>query len=1754
MLFFAHLAIGASLNLQNAIDTDSQLVLRVDTANIDQTLIGKITHNDLALCNHDFSAIYTVKSAKEIAIKPVKLLLTARYECSLNPKYFNADEHFVFETKNFGVQNTVYYPNGVFIVRFNDDIDPASIKNAYVLEKIEKLQKNPIPTSYEVYGNRLIITIASKDKPQNMQLRIHNTLLNTDQVAMADTYEYAVGRKTGNYTQNNAKATLLIPIAPVAIPNDKGGISIRLYMSQYLYSSLCNYVSIPNVDNLECSSVQYVPYEDQQKYGDDISYYYEITGDIKPNTSYKLTIKKGLESYNKQLKADYNATVKTKDLGQTVAFESDKSYLSTSGEIGVKSMNVSRVNVVVDRMLSDNYRYFVSIASGMKDTIDGLSKEAASKQFDLDIQKNQWTQNKISLNDVFKENPSGIYKITVYYGKNRSASKYVILTNIALSAKVSKNEVFVFATSLDEGKALKNVRIKLYAKNNLPLGEAQTNAQGVAMIKADNLLMQNPTGIIATLDKDTGFLNLSRPINSSAYISAIAHENSNVKGYIYMPSKIVRPGDIAYFTGILKDTNYQAVADMPVEMRILDTNGQLVDKKALKTNAKGMFDYNLTTLPSYKTGMYIAQLKMGDRQIGEEYFSLEDFVPQRIANTISNLNRAYYPEDTMELLLHSEYLFGGPAANLNGTMRITAIKDSFSDPKFKNYRFDNILQKDSVTNYIDTTVNFTLDDNGSVWQTRSLTLNAMPPSILSGMVEMTVNDDGRDVSKYANFKIYPYPRMVGLKLNSTYLDENTPLEAKSIIVDMKTFETIDANLSATIYRYSWHYAYDTSRGYNAWQKELIPVKTFTLSSKDAIKEPLEAGDYVLSVSDYLGGHSASVSFHVSGWDYVSIDPTDDFAKNQVKFEDKPYKKGDTLKLNIKSPIKNPALLVTLEGKNVFYHEVHQLKGNSASIAIDLDFDLTDGFYVKTAAIGSTKNASAMTPYRAISSDYVTIDKSRYDNKPKMTIQSAFRSHSALDIDIQAKPKSDVIISVVDMGILNIISQKAPDPFDFFNVKLGELIAYYDIYNDVIQYVTNGKLLKFGGGDLAEAQMLAMQKNLAPDRQSKRIKPFVYHSGILHADENGRLHHALEIPEFNGKARISAIAVSDRAIGSDTQEVVIKDDIIIKPTFPLFGIEGDDLRIPIRIFNNTDKAKTIVMESTSSIHLTLHMQQETLKIPPHSSQLVYAYMQVKNEGDAALTLYAKDASSVYTSTLELPVYTTQSLQNIVYNGTTDQETEIELDKSYFTASPARLDVALSSLPFAKFKQPLLNAIRYPYGCTEQLSTQALSMNLSKYFIQSMDAANKESLTKDKDRFIQTIIMKLANRQKAHNGQFGYWDETGGVNAFASVYASDVLLQLKHDGYDVPRYVLDGIQRGLNLLVKTNEKSVDHKTRLYAAYLLAKHYTLSVTTSNYLYDKKLYTDSIADMYLMAAILKAQNHIAALNDVMGQIRRYNIAAMSSKNDWDLSFYNKDRDIAMALYIHAQNFSKDATSQKLLESVVNNNADNLYSTQNIAFTLRAISAYFGDIPDSKLDATITYDGKQKSVQTASNFVDTIAANHIAIQPNNHTTNYQVTVSAYKDVAPKHIEGIADEKDVSIFREFVHADGSKVDIDTLHSNMLVYSKLTIKNRRSLANMAIAERIGSCMSIVNERIEGTRRTEQTQNKNTHIAYQDIRDDRVLTFVDLKGNDRNVTTTTLYTPIKIETKGHCMLPAVTIEAMYDNRIGDYDLERSSIEVR
>jgi uncharacterized protein YfaS (alpha-2-macroglobulin family) len=142
-------------------------------------------------------------------------------------------------------------------------------------------------------------------------------------------------------------------------------------------------------------------------------------------------------------------------------------------------------------------------------------------------------------------------------------------------------------------------------------------------------------------------------------------------------------------------------------------------------------------------------------------------------------------------------------------------------------------------------------------------------------------------------------------------------------------------------------------------------------------------------------------------------------------------------------------------------------------------------------------------------------------------------------------------------------------------------------------------------------------------------------------------------------------------------------------------------------------------------------------------------------------------------------------------------------------------------------------RYPFGCSEQITSRALPL----LYVNDLAAQAQVALDTEVDQRIRDAIERLLSRQGG-NGGFGLWS-VGGDDPWLDAYVTDFLTRARERGFAVPDVAFKtALDRLRNNIATAPEPSKDGGRELaYALYVLARNGVAPVGDLRYIADTKL-----------------------------------------------------------------------------------------------------------------------------------------------------------------------------------------------------------------------------------------------------------------------------------------------------------------------------
>ena len=589
---------------------DGSMSFGVKYAQSEQSLIGKVTHKKIIECEPGITGAFEYGSNHILFYPKKPLAKGVSYSCK------KGESKVKFYSEDFMLSNMIEYSKDTFLAVFNDEVSEDEFAANFKIYDKQNLAKQNI--KYKIVAKTpKSFQIKLLESGENLVFAISKKLKNSSGVNLADDFE--VVQKVSSPDENfvdrpKAKTMFLDEVEGASL--DNGKLAARLYLKDWIDSdNIKKFIKIKGVNSFEVSDIEYTGHRSED--GEYYYYYIDITSnDFKPQTTYEITFYKGFGDSYLMLRENSIFNVAFGDLKPFLEFTDSGTYMSSLGEIGVKSVNTNTAKVVVEKLKEQNLRYFLNFT---ETPLDNYVEEVASKNYEIGGAQNETQKSKIKLD--FAEGGDGIYLVTIYYDKDKSVKKAVYLTDIGLSMKVSKDEIFLFANRLSKNEVVANADVKIYSVKNNLIASGITNDEGVFKFNKKDI-GKDVASAVLTLGKEQSFIALSQNKRLNEESNLDVKDRSEIySAYLHFASNIIRPQENIKGEIIIKNALFKSLSNMPVKLKIRDPQNKVILNKSVNTTELGVINFD-EPVNSGLTGSFKFEVIFANKIIDSYSFSV----------------------------------------------------------------------------------------------------------------------------------------------------------------------------------------------------------------------------------------------------------------------------------------------------------------------------------------------------------------------------------------------------------------------------------------------------------------------------------------------------------------------------------------------------------------------------------------------------------------------------------------------------------------------------------------------------------------------------------------------------------------------------------------------------------------------------------------------------------------------------------------------------------------------------------------------------------------------------------------------------------------------------------------------------------------------------------------------------------------------------------------------------------------------------
>ncbi|MDR2942008.1 MAG: alpha-2-macroglobulin [Treponema sp.] len=1341
-------------------------------------------------------------------------------------------------------------------------------------------------------------------------------------------------------------------------------------------------------------------------------------------------------------------------------------------------------------------------------------------------------------------------------GHNITKNRNVLVSDLGLITKRAFDGSWLIATTnIITARAAANVEYKVYNYQGRVLHQGKTNANGIATIPASaDTASGSRLFVHAENNLGRAYLrvNDSIALNVSHFDISGGTPSSGIRGLIYGERDVWRPGDDIYLTFLLADPLGTLPQNHPVLFELEDPRGRLVINRTYTSSVDGFYSITAATASDAPTGDWTARVRVGGKTFNKN-IKIETVMPNRLKIDLDFGADEFIKNGSHKIPLESQWLYGAPAGGLKADISVNYADKETTFKGYSDYSFRDPSRR-------------VMAERQEIWKGNLngegkavVTMNfnpgsAVPGKVIARFMTRVFEPSGAASSEQVSKEYSPYSRYVGIKLPKgdaarNMLLTDTDHKAEIVILD-EDGKPLQGNveLDCEIYKLNWRWWWEKGIDESAEFAETlsrIPISRQTVSTSNGkavftfnIKYP-DWGRYLVIAKDSKGGHAAAQVAYIDwpGWAGRASDGGQGSQSMLTLTAGKQsYNTGEKAQITFPSNKDAAALVVLEKGGNIIKSEWITCHEGTTKYEFNAEQSMVPNIYVHITLVQPHLQVQNDLPIRLYGITPVMVEDARVVLNPQIKTQENWQAESKVSFTVSeanGRPMA-YTVAVVDEGLLGLTRFNLPNPRNTFYARDASFIKSWDLFQEIIG-AYSGKLetLLAIGGDGSEDEV-------DPEKETQRFKPVVRFFGPFEVGKGGQKIETFELPPYIGALRIMVLAASStsepqtgrtlRAYGTAQTTVKVTSDLMVFASLPRVLSPGDEFEVPVYV-NSQQSGKRSVkvnlsvpgasIQGTSAQDVAFEKSEEKIirfkvKAPNNPGKLKFT---VTAESSGLKT--AQQVVDIEVRSTAVPV--TKSLQKLLSAGETWKES---LDYPGRDGTNT-LVASFSRLPPLNLESRLDYLIHYPHGCAEQTTSGSFpQLYLDKVLL--LDDKRKAEIRTNINGGIERVLgMQLMS------GGFSYWPGESYVNDWCSSYIGHFLLEARRMGYEVRNSAMKSwVTYQKNAAAQWQVSDNKHVEQAYRLYTLALAGEADLGSMNRLRSHKL--PAQASWRLAAAYWLAGQRDTARNMIKG-------LSLPEGNYRELSqtFGSSLRDKAMILetLILLNSQEELGRTKQLFEEITNAlSKDSWLSTQETAYALIAIAPYMASNAGSgalSLDYSIA--GKTDNISFNAPAAERSFGNVTGTSGSFTVTN-RSSVPVYVKYTAKGlpVEGKepALSEGLSLAVEYRDANNAIIAPENLKLGEDMVISILVRNTfsQSVEEAALVIPIPASWEIVNTRIGGNL-------SSSNFRYQDIRDDRVMTYFNLnRGEER-----TIRFRVNKAYEGSFFRPAIHVYAMYDESI-------------
>ena len=1328
-----------------------------------------------------------------------------------------------------------------------------------------------------------------------------------------------------------------------------------------------------------------------------------------------------------------------------------------------------------------------------------------------------------------------------YYTSERSVSKNILASDLGLTVKRGDDgNTIVFVTDLRSTKPMSDVHVALYSFQLQKVGEAKTDSDGKAIISGK----ESPFAVVASNGQERGYLRLphGEALSVSNFDVAGQVVHKGLKGFLYGERGVWRPGDSLFLTFVLEDKRKVLPKNHPVVFELANPQGQVMDRIVRASSENGFYKFATATGADAPTGNWKGRVKVGGTDFTQT-LKIETVKPNRLKINL-DFNTDKFTSSDISGELSVAWLHGAPGRNLKAEFEVMLSRETTQFQGFHDFNFDDPSRE--FVSETQTIFEGNTDAEGKAIISTTLESSGTPSGRLNAVFRGKVYEDGGNFSiDRFSVPFYPYNTFVGIRVPegeqySGVLHTGVDHKVTLATVDADGRPVSQKGIEINLYKLDWRWWWDNSNeglanflegSYSKLEKS---GKVNTSNGKGEWSFNVDAasyGRYFLRACDPVSGHCAGQIIYVDEPGWYSRARGDDArgGANLLAFStDKTqYSIGEKVRVTIPGVTDGRALVSVEDGSKVLQTHWMETKKGENVFSFDAEAGMAPNVYIHVSLLQPHDQTENDLPIRLYGVTAVKVEDPASHLEPLINIPEVLVPGERVSIRVSEKNnrRMTFTVAMVDEGLLDLTRFKTPDAWNTFYAREALGVRTWDIFDDVIgAYGANlERFISIGGDDALSPGEV--------DPLANRFRPVVRFFGPVTIDRGQKEIH-FTMPQYIGSVRTMVVAGYEGAYGSTEKVSKVKKPLMVLATLPRVLGPDEAVSLPVTLFAEKSVTSVRVDVAVKGALAVSGDHVQTIDLGRNSDTTIDFQLKVKPQTGVASVevravsgnLKASDVIEIQIRNPNLPVTRVQEFlveQNETVNTTL---------RPFGVAGSNTATLEISNMPPINLASRMRYLLQYPHGCVEQ-TTSAVFPQLYVGRIKALTEPEKKAI----ERNVSAGIEQLRRFAQADGG-FAYWPGLESTDSWSTSYAGHFLIEAESSGYYVPVDMINRWKDFQRTRASAWRRTEDERsTDLIQAYRL---YTLAVAGApelgamNRLREEPNLSPAAAWMLAAAYAGTGQKEVART------LARQLPLTIAPYREMAFTYGSQLRDKALILETLVLLDDRVRAFEVLREiSEALGNDGYWMSTQETSMCLRAASLFVSGHQggELKFDYRIA-NGETVMVSTglplANIQIPVLDLAEKTIRVSNKGEGPLFT-RLITNGTPLRGTETDEASNLLIETHYTNKEGNTIDPSQMEQGTQFIAEVSVRHpgiRNAYRNLALSQVFPSGWEINNLRLTG----DESFLRNSEFTYQDIRDDRVLTYFDLSPGEKRIFRVSLTASYA----GIYYLPGSACEAMYD----------------